>query len=458
MLRDKERSLLFIQIFTDVLIVAISWFFAFAIRFYVMTSGQLGLELFFIKLTPVVIMPTLYFFRQNGLYKSLRFATRYKEIMAVFTSCVQGTLALVLLLYFFAPERISRIMILIFGFSAPLMLIISRMMIRNTLRALRRKGYNLRHYLLIGNSRQMRDYIQLVKKHKDAGIRFIGIIEGDDLAKEFDLPILNMEAFAAIEKISPDAIIVGPSSHKAELIEDILRKFHDDIVPIHVLPDITYSLVGTKVEDLFGIPILTLNAPNITLAGFLSKRAFDFVVTGIGLILISPLLLIIGVLVKLTSKGPIFYAQRRMGLDGLEFKMWKFRSMRVADNPQEKPGWTVENDPRRTKFGSFLRKTSLDELPQIWNVFVGDMSLVGPRPEQPHFVDKFRGEIPAYMLRHKMKAGITGWAQINGWRGDTSIERRIECDIYYIKNWSLLLDIKILFLTFWKVFVNKNAY
>jgi lipopolysaccharide/colanic/teichoic acid biosynthesis glycosyltransferase len=145
-----------------------------------------------------------------------------------------------------------------------------------------------------------------------------------------------------------------------------------------------------------------------------------------------------------------------MGLDGKSFTMWKFRSMRM--DGEYRPGWTVKDDPRRTAFGTFLRSTSLDELPQLWNVLIGNMSLVGPRPEQPFYVAQFKEEIPAYMLRHKMRAGITGWAQVNGWRGDTSLHKRIECDLYYIRNWSLWLDAKILFLTFWRGFINKNAY
>ena len=172
----------------------------------------------------------------------------------------------------------------------------------------------------------------------------------------------------------------------------------------------------------------------------------------------STLLLFIAFLVKLSSRGPIFYGQERMGLDGTSFTMWKYRSMRVDAELQTGAIWAQENDPRRTKIGTFLRSTSLDELPQLWNVLKGDMSLVGPRPERPVFVDQFKGQIPAYMLRHKVKSGITGWAQVNGWRGDTSLEKRIECDIYYIKNWSLWLDIKILFMTLYSGFVNKNAY
>jgi exopolysaccharide biosynthesis polyprenyl glycosylphosphotransferase len=223
-----------------------------------------------------------------------------------------------------------------------------------------------------------------------------------------------------------------------------------------VLPDIEYAKLGYSIQNFKGIPVLSINEPNAKSFGLMIKRLFDFILCSLGMLTISPILIAIALLVKLTSKGPIFYGQVRMGVDGKEFKMWKFRSMVIGEANQE--GWTVKNDPRVTKIGNFIRKTSIDELPQLWNVVVGDMSLVGPRPERPVFVDKFRKEIPDYMLRHKFKAGITGWAQVNGWRGDTSIEKRIECDIWYIKNWSLWLDISIIFLTFWKGFINKNAY
>src|SRR6185312_5262868 len=173
---------------------------------------------------------------------------------------------------------------------------------------------------------------------------------------------------------------------------------------------------------------------------------------------LSPILALIVVLVRLTSNGPIFYEQERMGLDGKTFKMIKFRSMRVDAEGQTGAVWAQKNDDRRTAIGSFLRATSLDELPQLWNVFVGEMSLVGPRPERPVFVHQFRKDIPHYMLRHKVKAGITGWAQVNGWRGNTSLDRRIECDLYYIRNWSYGMDWKILLMTLWKGFINPNAY
>jgi exopolysaccharide biosynthesis polyprenyl glycosylphosphotransferase len=212
------------------------------------------------------------------------------------------------------------------------------------------------------------------------------------------------------------------------------------------------------VEDFDQIPVLALNETAIDPLGAFFKRLMDLVGSAAALLIFSPIYLATALAIKLTSRGPIFYGQERMSVDGSTFRMWKFRSMKV--NAEEKTGavWAVPNDDRRTSIGSFLRKTSLDEIPQFWNVFVGEMSLVGPRPERPEFVHQFRGNIPKYMLRHKVKAGITGWAQVNGWRGDTSLEKRIECDLYYIRHWSLALDCKILALTFLKGFIHKNAY
>ncbi len=186
--------------------------------------------------------------------------------------------------------------------------------------------------------------------------------------------------------------------------------------------------------------------------------AVSTVLALLALVVLSPLLVLLALLIKVSSPGPILYRQERMGLDGKTFSMLKFRSMAVDAESKSGPVWAKADDTRRTLLGSFLRKTSLDELPQFWNVFKGEMSLVGPRPERPVFVDRFKSEIPHYMLRHKVKAGITGWAQVNGWRGDTSLKHRIEFDLYYIRNWSYFLDIKILWLTLWKGFINRNAY
>jgi Undecaprenyl-phosphate glucose phosphotransferase len=242
-------------------------------------------------------------------------------------------------------------------------------------------------------------------------------------------------------------------------MDRILSLLADEAIDVHVVPDVRgYSPLGCEVERFYDLPMVRINESPLNGGAAIFKRITDIVAAGVGILMISPLLFLIAVAVKLSSPGPILYAQERMGLDGRTFKMLKFRSMRTDAERQSGAVWATKGDDRCTPLGAFLRRTSLDELPQLWNVLCGDMSLVGPRPERPVFVSRFRKEIPHYMLRHKVKAGITGWAQINGWRGNTSLDRRIECDLYYIQNWSYLFDLKILTMTLWKGFVNKNAY
>jgi Undecaprenyl-phosphate glucose phosphotransferase len=234
----------------------------------------------------------------------------------------------------------------------------------------------------------------------------------------------------------------------------------DDVpVDVRVVPDFSrYMNLKSSVEEFEGLAFICLQGSPVYGWDRVLKRGFDVLVAGALLLLMSPFLGLIAVLVKLTSKGSILYRQERMGLDGGTFRMLKFRSMRVDAEEESGPVWAQVGDPRRTRVGAFLRATSVDELPQLWNVVKGEMSLVGPRPERPVFIQEFRQRIPRYMLRHMMKAGITGWAQVNGWRGNTSLEKRIEYDLYYIEHWSLWFDVRILWLTLWKGLVSRNAY
>ena len=245
--------------------------------------------------------------------------------------------------------------------------------------------------------------------------------------------------------------------HKLEQIVAICEKsgVHTKFVPDY------YNFISTNpyTEDLDGLPVINIrNVPLTNTVNRMIKRLIDIIGSIVALILFSPIMLVVAILVKKSSPGPIFFAQERIGLGNKPFKMYKFRSMGVQDPKKEAKEWTTKNDARVTPVGRIIRKTSLDELPQFWNVLKGDMSLIGPRPERPLFVEKFKEEIPRYMIKHQVRPGLTGWAQVNGYRGDTSIRKRIDCDLYYIENWTLGLDFKILFLTFFKGFVNKNAY
>jgi exopolysaccharide biosynthesis polyprenyl glycosylphosphotransferase len=239
------------------------------------------------------------------------------------------------------------------------------------------------------------------------------------------------------------------------MIQKVLGKLPE----IKVIPA-SWEFLGLRggLDELDGLPIVSLQGSPLFGWDRVSKRTFDLILGGLVSIIASPLMFIIGLFARLTSKGPVFYKQERVGMDGQTFEMLKFRTMRADAEKETGPVWAAEGDSRRTKLGVFLRKTSLDELPQLFNVLKGEMSLVGPRPERPNFVEEFRNQVPQYMLRHKIKAGMTGWAQINGWRGNTSLEKRIEHDLYYIQNWSIGFDLKILFMTIWKGFFSKSAY
>lgn len=457
MLKQHENAISSTQRGIDAIIVYACWMLAYYIRFIVLLKTEVLFE-HFVKIGLIQVGLVLYFFHKNGLYRSQRFNSRVSEILSVVKSNTVSFIALVIGLYFVAPERVSRMQLLIYFVISCVALIAVRLITRNILRSLRKRGYNLRHVVLIGDGPQLVDYVQTARRYKDCGISFRGWVNSGGLAtnlgiKEIDTPF---DAYRA--QVEIDVIVIGHKNSDHHKTDEFLKSNYNDVTPIQILPDLSYALVGQQVEDFAGIPLITYNQPHFSVFELFLKRLFDFVLTFVGLTIISPLLLVLAIGVKLSSPGPILYGQRRMGIDGQLFTMWKFRSMKMADDDSDTKEWSNKENPRKTKFGTFLRRTSLDELPQLFNVLLGQMSLVGPRPEQPFFVEKFRSEIPGYMLRHKMKAGITGWAQVNGWRGDTSLSKRIECDIYYIKHWNLWFDVKILFLTFWKGFIDKNAY
>jgi Undecaprenyl-phosphate glucose phosphotransferase len=275
------------------------------------------------------------------------------------------------------------------------------------------------------------------------------------------LPVLGdySEISLVIARNQINIVIIALPLSAHERIGEVLGSIGDDTVDIKVIPDLyRYISLSGSVEEFEGLPIIGLRGSPMVGWARVTKRMVDIIGSAIGLLILSPVLIALALGVKFTSPGPVFYRQKRMGLDGRVFTMYKFRSMRIDAEQKTGPVWAQEGDPRRTRLGAFMRSTSLDELPQLLNVLRGEMSLVGPRPERPEFIGDFRKNIPGYMLRHKMKAGITGWAQINGWRGNTSLEKRIEHDLFYIENWSLALDFKIMFLTVFKGLKAPNAY
>lgn len=344
-----------------------------------------------------------------------------------------------------------------------LLLLVQRMSLRNALRVARSSGYNQRRVVIFGDGDLGLHVLERIYSSPHLGMQLVGYFSDSPNAEarksarmvgSLDLGVKLLRRFSKV-----DQVILAMPMQKAEMLKDVLDRLQDVPVSIRFVPDIFgFRLVNTGVATIAGLPAVNITATPMEGANRLVKAVEDKVLAFMILLMISPLMLGLAIGVKLTSPGPIFFRQERVSWNGKRFKMFKFRSMPVNVETQTGAVWARAGENRATPFGAFLRRTSLDELPQFWNVLMGEMSIVGPRPERPVFVNKFKDEVPGYMQKHMVKAGITGWAQVSGWRGDTDINKRIEYDLYYIENWSLWFDLKIIFLTMLRGFVHKNAY
>ena len=448
----------------DVALIAAAWGAAYWIRFHSgmpLEEGWNPLEYVWALagLLPVAFLS----FRSRGLYEPRRTGSVVREIGSVLAGL--GVTAIVILAADAALRTfLSRALIAMWFALAATSVIGFRMAGRAALRSLRRRGYNLRYVLIVGTSRVAEETIDSIHGHPEAGLRVIGMLSSDPSRHgRTTQGVRVLGGYGSIKGVLAErpvdqVILALPREDQGEL-EKILAELDDEMVTVRLIPDLLHVMtLRSSVEELDGLPVINLRESPLVGWSAIQKRVFDIVVSAGALLVTSPLLALIALSVRATMGSPVLYRQERMGLDGEVFEMIKFRSMREDSEDQSGPVWTTEDDPRRTPLGAFLRRTSLDELPQLWNVLRGDMSIVGPRPERPFFIEQFRHEIPGYMLRHKVKAGLTGWAQIHGWRGNTSLHERIEHDIFYIQNWSLMLDIRILVQTFWKGWSDENAY
>jgi Undecaprenyl-phosphate glucose phosphotransferase len=415
------------------------------------------------SVAPLIGLLWVLVFSLQGIYSSGRMRGRTAEVLLLWKAHAAALVILVALAYLYDQSKYSRLVMLYFGVLGALVLAAFRVTLRTALRAIRRRGYDVRRVLVVGGGTPVRTLIDRFRSYPELGMKIVGLVtaDGRPLREASDVRVAG--SFADLERIveveGPDQVLIAVPPHKLPRLYAAMLKLRDQAVTVEVVPEVAqYMTIGCSIEDFEGFPVIRLNDSPIDSWQLIVKRSLDAITSAVGLVFLSPLLVFIAILVKMTSPGPILYRQERMGLDGRRFRILKFRSMGVDAEANSGAVWANESDHRRTAIGKFLRRTSLDELPQLWNVFVGHMSLVGPRPERPVFIQQFRSQIPGYMLRHKVKAGITGWAQVNGWRGDTSIAERTECDLYYIRNWSLELDLKILTMTLWKGFINKNAY
>ena len=380
----------------------------------------------------------------------------------------RGTFTLFLLTlvaaFFYRDFSYSRVHTIYFLICYLNLLFLSRLLTRWGLEWLHNREKHVENILLIGEGVTASKFVDRLERFKSLGIVLRGVIETGSKIKS-DIPA-NIPRLGGIDQLSRiiqeqkiDQVFITLSQEEQHYLPGLKELLAEQWVDVRIIPDLgTFRTLHTEVESFEDMPIVTIVQSPMTGWNQVLKRILDISGALIALVLFAPLMLIIAIVIRLTSSGPSLYGQERMGLDGRTFNALKFRSMHYDAESETGAVWASENDERRTKFGTFLRKYSLDELPQLFNVFKGEMSLVGPRPERPVFIEQFKSQIPHYMLRHKVKAGITGWAQINGWRGNTSLEKRIGCDLYYIERWSIWFDLKILFLTFYRGFFGTNAY
>lgn len=469
MIRGREKFLTRLYMLVDFLIIQVAFFVAWYIRFYFLDEQSIGGTLPFNDyLIWNVVYSTAYIViafitRVYVPKRKTKFAT---EVFRISQAHVISIFVLLSILFTLKVIDISRVFLAIYVLTAIIFSLIYRFALKQVLRNLRRQGYNRQFVLILGAGSVGKKYVENLLNHPEYGMEVLGFLDDYrteetkcDYARFRILGKIGDLAKVLDEKIIDEVVIALPLTAFSKY-QHIITSCEKAGVRVTIVPDFFDILPANPNFEKFGeLPIINIrDIPLDEIVNRVVKRAFDIAFSLLVLILISPLLLIIAIGIKLTSPGPVFFKQERVGLNRRTFMMYKFRSMKKMDESASDTQWTVENDPRRTKFGTFLRKTSLDEFPQFFNVLIGDMSVVGPRPERPYFVDQFKEEVPKYMIKHQVRPGITGWAQVCGLRGDTSIEERINHDIYYIENWTQLFDIKIIFKTVINGFVNKNAY
>ena len=464
MLKAHSRVFEHLTLATDVVLIALCWLLAYALRFYVVGPALVTPEVpplreYVLQLVPIVVVWGAAF-HWFDLYRPRRLGSYVSEWADVAKASTLGVLVLIALMRFaFRDTDYSRVVMVYFWALSIVAVSLWRGAFREALRFARRQGMNLRRAIVVGGGGPAAEVLAALRRRPDIGVRVLGVV-GDKHDEAGASWLGGFEDLRAIlDREQVDLVLIALPNAEYGRLAAVLTDIGDDPIAIHLVPDV-YSLVSMRggIEEFEGVPVIHLRESPFYGWNRVLKRALDVVVGGLAVVVLAPVLLLVTLAVKLTSRGPALLRQERMGLDGRRFSMLKFRTMRVDAEAETGPVWATRGDDRVTPLGRFLRRFSLDELPQLLNVLRGDMSLVGPRPERPVFVETFRQRIPGYMLRHKVKAGMTGWAQINGWRGDTSLEKRIEYDLYYIERWSLTFDLKILVKTLWRALVDKNAY
>lgn len=469
MIETKHRTLAAVYLVNDAvasnLAMLTAWFLRFHAEVIPVVKGPQELSTY-VKLLPIVTLVFPLAFAVQGLYRIRPTRSRAEEWLSVAVGTVVATIILsgvLLWVRIGSPDtHYSRATLGLFMVLAMTLAMVGRTAVRAFVERRHRAGKDLDRVLIAGNGELARAVLERMNAHRERlGFRIAGYLRN---GSDEELPGLEClgtiaDAEEVVKRHAIDHVFVALPHASAQAMMALLDRLTRNLVAIHVVPDLLqFMVLRSRVEDLDGLP--TINLSETPLEGWsrFVKRGFDLAVAAAALVLLSPVMAIVAIAIWLEDGAPVLYRQVRMGLDGKPFEMVKFRSMRDGAESVTGAVWAAKDDPRRTRVGRFIRAWSLDELPQLWNVLVGDMSVIGPRPERPEFVEQFRAEFPHYMLRHKVRAGMTGWAQVHGWRGNTSMRMRIEHDLYYIENWSLLLDLKILALTVVHGLRHENAY
>lgn len=458
MIKENQRLLNQLNVLSDGLMILFAMLLAYATRFLWSDSGIVNYPLPYYLLLALGLVPIyLLLYAMLGLYGSFRSKRTRTELARLFVVNLLCVMLLLSGLYVFKVMHFSRLTIFYFFIFQTLTLSVKRILLRLLLHYYRRQGYNLKHVLVVGAGEMAREYVKAVRRAKELGYHVVGYLAQTN-ARWPDVKYLGdfsrLAALAAGNSL--DEVVIALPAEEYNRMPEIIAGCEKGGTKLSIIPFYAqYIPAHPQFDEVNGIPLMNLRRiPLDNIGNACIKRAMDIVGALMLLIVTSPIMLVTAIGVKLSSPGPVIFAQERVGRNKKPFRMYKFRSMRV--NSQENSGWSTDTDDRKTAFGAFIRKFSIDEFPQFWNVLKGDMSLVGPRPEVPYYVEQFKEEVPLYMVKHQVRPGITGWAQINGFRGDTSIKGRIEHDIDYIENWSLPFDLKILFLTVCKGFINSE--
>lgn len=475
MLKDNQRWFTRIRICLDLISVAAAYFLTYFLFFYLVPEESVfgGSFSYYVGsaeyLRAVLYLAPLHLVMYGfaRLYKPIRVTGRRREAWQIFRSNLVSVLIVALFFWLFVKTyslHFSRMFLLEFGVLNTVVMVFQRNMVRIIMVTARKKGLNQKKILVVGYSKSAEGLLDRIRFNPQWGYKVCGIL--DDEAEQGKI-YRNASVCGTLDDLSAvledntvDEVFVTLRLREYAKLEKVVQTCEKAGVQTKFVPDYGNMMSNNPyTEDLLGLPVVYIRqVPLNDMLNAFVKRTADIVGSLILILLFSPVMLAAAIAVKLSSPGPVIFKQERVGLHNKTFMMYKFRSMGVQRDEDEEKGWTTKNDPRVTKVGKLIRRTSVDEMPQFFNVLIGQMSLVGPRPERPQFVEKFREEIPRYMIKHQVRPGITGWAQVNGLRGDTSIKDRIDHDIYYIENWSPGMDLKILFLTVFKGFINKNAY